>query len=99
MTVSVVLALAIHAHTTGECETARHHMAGLRRLVDMRGGLAAFRGFHGKILIEMLRYVGLDVSPLLDLTLSQMRYRSGTGQWSETFFLQRHYFGASDAIS
>ena len=55
MTVSVVLALVIHAHMMGDYESARHHLEGLRKIVDLRGGLGNFRGFHGKLLMEMLR--------------------------------------------
>ena len=55
MTVSVVLALAIHAQMMGDHTSAEHHMRGLRRIVDLRGGLANFEGYHGKLLLEILR--------------------------------------------
>lgn len=38
-TATVVLCLAFHAHIMGEHETAGHHMLGLRKIVDLNGGL------------------------------------------------------------
>ncbi|OTB11599.1 hypothetical protein K445DRAFT_321979 [Daldinia sp. EC12] len=52
-TAAVVLCLAFHAHITGEHETARHHLLGLRKIVDLKGGLIGLRNV--KIVIELLR--------------------------------------------
>ncbi|OAP60523.1 hypothetical protein AYL99_05525 [Fonsecaea erecta] len=52
-TIAVVLTLAISAFFMGEDETFRHHMVGLRKMVDLRGGIAAFTG--NKLLTEMFR--------------------------------------------
>jgi uncharacterized protein HemY len=52
-TVSAVLTLAISAHVMGEYETAQQHMKGLRKMVNLRGGIATFRST--KLLMEMLR--------------------------------------------
>ncbi|KAJ8098755.1 hypothetical protein POJ06DRAFT_141415 [Lipomyces tetrasporus] len=54
ITASVVLALAVHAHIMGEREAAEYHMAGLRKIVNLRGGVTTFRD-NGKLLIELLR--------------------------------------------
>jgi hypothetical protein len=54
-TLSVVLILAMSAHNTGEYETGKQHMEGLCKMVNLRGGLSAFRG--SKLLMLMLRYV------------------------------------------
>ncbi|KAI1465806.1 uncharacterized protein F4812DRAFT_466223 [Daldinia caldariorum] len=52
-TAAVVLCLAFHAHMTGERETARHHLLGLRKIVDLKGGLAGLGNV--KLVIELLR--------------------------------------------
>jgi hypothetical protein len=57
-TISVVLTLAITAHVKGEYETAKYHMEGIRKMVNMRGGLATFRSsgcFCKKLLLEIFR--------------------------------------------
>lgn len=43
-TISVVLKLADTAHFDGDYQTSKKHMEGLRKMVDMRGGLEVFRG-------------------------------------------------------
>jgi len=53
-TVMVVLILACHAHRLGQYSIAKNHMLGLRKLVDMRGGIAAFKT-RTKLLIEIFR--------------------------------------------
>jgi hypothetical protein len=52
-TISVVLKLASTAHFEGEYQAAKQHMEGLRQMVDLRGGLNAFKG--SKLLMEMAR--------------------------------------------
>ncbi|KAF3056652.1 hypothetical protein GL218_06462 [Daldinia childiae] len=52
-TMSVVLKLASVAHFDGDYETSRQHMEGLRKMVDLRGGLDIFKGTP--LLLEMLR--------------------------------------------
>ncbi|RDW57388.1 hypothetical protein BP5796_12838 [Coleophoma crateriformis] len=52
-TMGVVLKLAGAAHFDGDYATAKHHMEGLRRMVDLRGGLDVFQGKY--LLAEMLR--------------------------------------------
>lgn len=42
-TTSVVVKLASAAHFNGNHEAARKHMEGLRKMVDLRGGLGIFR--------------------------------------------------------
>ncbi|KAK4936665.1 hypothetical protein LTR10_022517 [Elasticomyces elasticus] len=42
-TIAVVLTLALSALFMGEGETFNHHMVGLRKMVNLRGGMAAFR--------------------------------------------------------
>src|ERR1700761_6989466 len=43
-TIAVVLTLALSAFFMGQDETFKHHMVGLRKMVSLRGGVAAFRG-------------------------------------------------------
>ncbi|RYP02083.1 hypothetical protein DL764_005964 [Monosporascus ibericus] len=52
-TISVVLTLAAHAHFIGESESAKHHLQGLHKIVNLRGGVTAFKD-NAKLLIEML---------------------------------------------
>ncbi|KAI1452420.1 hypothetical protein F4805DRAFT_30156 [Annulohypoxylon moriforme] len=54
LTASVVLALAGHALLMNEYASARHHMEGLRKIIDLRGGISTFKG-SSKLLIEILR--------------------------------------------
>ncbi|KAK4948641.1 hypothetical protein LTR10_012645 [Elasticomyces elasticus] len=61
-TILVVLYLTLHAHFMVDCKTAKHHMSGLRKLVDMRGGLMAFN-YNTKMVIELLK---CDLSIALD---------------------------------
>ncbi|KAI2465474.1 hypothetical protein F4781DRAFT_424738 [Annulohypoxylon bovei var. microspora] len=53
-TASIVLCLAFHAHLTGDFHAARHHIAGLRRIVDLAGGLAALKD-NEKVIVDILR--------------------------------------------
>ncbi|UKZ48221.1 hypothetical protein TrVGV298_002457 [Trichoderma virens] len=53
-TILVVLALAGHAHMVNDSETAKKHIDGLRRIVDLRGGLSTF-SYHPKLSIELLK--------------------------------------------
>ncbi|KAI1646785.1 uncharacterized protein F4817DRAFT_123788 [Daldinia loculata] len=52
-TMSVVLKLASVAQFDGDYETSKQHMEGLRKMVDLRGGLDVFEGTP--LLLEMLR--------------------------------------------
>ena len=52
-TMGVVLKLASTAHFDGDYKASRQHMEGLRRMVDLRGGLNVFKG--RSFLTEMLR--------------------------------------------
>jgi hypothetical protein len=52
-TMGVVLKLASVAHFDGDYKASRQHMEGLRRMVDLRGGLDVFKGRI--FLSEMLR--------------------------------------------
>ena len=53
-TVSAILALAAHAHFVGNFESAKHHLGGLRKIVNLRGGIATFKD-NAKLLVEILR--------------------------------------------
>ena len=53
-TISVVLKLASAAHFNGDVEVSRHHVQGLRRMVDLRGGLGVFQE-NPKLLVELWR--------------------------------------------
>ncbi|KAI0135839.1 hypothetical protein F4814DRAFT_38297 [Daldinia grandis] len=52
-TMSVVLKLASVAHFDGDYKASKQHMEGLRKMVDLRGGLDVFKGTS--LLLEMLR--------------------------------------------
>lgn len=52
-TMGVVLKLAGSAHFNGDYQTSKHHMDGLKRIVDLRGGLDVFKGTQ--LYQEMLR--------------------------------------------
>ncbi|OTB07723.1 hypothetical protein M426DRAFT_266956 [Hypoxylon sp. CI-4A] len=52
-TMSIVLKLASVAHFDGDYQTSRHHMEGLRKIVDLRGGLGVFGGTM--LLVEMMK--------------------------------------------
>jgi hypothetical protein len=52
-TMGVVLKLAGVAHFDGDHNASKHHMEGLRKMVDLRGGLETFIGRI--FLTEMLR--------------------------------------------
>ena len=53
-TVSVVLGLAGHAFWTGDSRSATNHLEGMRKIVNLRGGLNTFRD-NEKLLVEILR--------------------------------------------
>lgn len=52
-TISVVVILAMSAHNMGEYEAGRQHMEVLRKMINLRGGLATFKGT--KLLMLILR--------------------------------------------
>lgn len=54
-TMNVVLKLASATHFNGDYMSSKQHMDGLRKMVDLRGGLDAFQG--NELLVEMLRRV------------------------------------------
>lgn len=54
-TISVVLKLASTAHFDGDYHASTRHMEGLRKMVDLRGGLDVFKG--NRLLAEMWRYM------------------------------------------
>lgn len=61
-TLIVVMILAMAALLTGQEETARSHMAGIKRIMEIRGGFASFVE-NPKLLIEVLRCdIGLTLS-------------------------------------
>jgi hypothetical protein len=52
-TIGAVLKLATAVHFIGDHQASKQHMEGLRKMVDLRGGLDVFKGKH--LLVEMLR--------------------------------------------
>lgn len=52
-TMGVVLKLASAAYFDGEYQVSKQHMDGIRRMVDLRGGLDSFKGKH--LFVEILR--------------------------------------------
>ncbi|KAI0890467.1 uncharacterized protein GGS22DRAFT_13939 [Annulohypoxylon maeteangense] len=53
-TAAIVLCLAFHAHLTGDYYAARHHINGLRRIVDLSGGFGVLK-HNAKAIVEVLR--------------------------------------------
>lgn len=53
-TLMVILTLASHSIRLGHHDTASGHMQGTRKIVDLRGGVAGFKG-NSKLLIEIFR--------------------------------------------
>ena len=52
-TIGTVLKLAGAAHFDGDYQVAKHHMDGLRRMMDLRGGLDVFR--DTELFVEAVR--------------------------------------------
>jgi hypothetical protein len=52
-TLSVVAKMVNTAHFMGDSCAAKQHMQGLRRMVDLRGGLDVFKGTN--MLVQMVR--------------------------------------------
>lgn len=65
-TIAVVVKLASTAHFEGDYAAGRKHMEGLRRMVDLRGGVDALQ--ENWIIVELIRYV-LFAEVLLILSL------------------------------
>jgi hypothetical protein len=61
-TMGAILKLATAALFEGDGDVARGHMRGLRKMIDLRGGLGAFRD-NPKLLVEIWRYVFRRVIP------------------------------------
>jgi hypothetical protein len=55
-TMASVMGLAGQAYMMGDVKTARNHLEGLYRIVELRGGIEIFQG-NPKLLVEILRYV------------------------------------------
>ena len=53
-TILVVMYLAAHAHLTNDYDSAKHHIEGLRKIIDLRGGLSTF-SYHPKLVMELLK--------------------------------------------
>lgn len=58
-TLMAVWTLAMHSVFVGEYRTARQHISGLRKMIELRGGLDNLRG-NTKLIIEILKYVNLS---------------------------------------
>ncbi|KAI1407370.1 hypothetical protein F5Y13DRAFT_195433 [Hypoxylon sp. FL1857] len=54
LTASVVLALAGHALLVNEYAAAKHHLEGLQKIINLRGGMATFKD-RAKLIIEIIR--------------------------------------------
>jgi hypothetical protein len=53
-TVQLVLSLALHASMHGDFEEVNYHLMGLRRIVELRGGIDSFRAWP-RLMLEILR--------------------------------------------
>jgi hypothetical protein len=58
-TIFVIITLAVHARVAGEHEFANHHLVGLRKIVNLRGGTATFKD-NPSMLIAIFRYTSCD---------------------------------------
>lgn len=52
-TIFAVVNLATHARLSGEDKSAEHHMEGIRKIIDLRGGLENVT--QPKLLLELVR--------------------------------------------
>jgi hypothetical protein len=59
-TVAAIMGIAGYAHITCDSKSAKHHMDGLSKIVNLRGGMISFKN-HAKLLVEILRYDSLVV--------------------------------------
>ncbi|KAH7313948.1 hypothetical protein B0I35DRAFT_436154 [Stachybotrys elegans] len=53
-TATVVMTLAAHAHFIGDPASANHHLLGLQKIVQLRGGITSFSD-NTKLAVELLR--------------------------------------------
>lgn len=53
-TILVILYLTTHAHLVGDITAARHHLQGLRKLTEFKGGIYAFR-YNPKLILELVK--------------------------------------------
>ncbi|GAB1205803.1 hypothetical protein APSETT445_004482 [Aspergillus pseudonomiae] len=53
-TIMVVLFLITHAHVKEDLDSAKHHLRGLRKIVDLRGGMANLT-YDGNLKTEIYR--------------------------------------------
>jgi hypothetical protein len=54
-TTATIMALTCHAILTKDFKSALNHVEGLKRIVNLRGGITSFRS-NAKLLIDILRY-------------------------------------------
>lgn len=62
-TMMVIMVLAIHSTLTGQYDTAVNHLKGVRKIVDLRGGVAGLRS-NTKLLLEIFRSV-IFIDPMI----------------------------------
>lgn len=55
-TSATIMALVGYARLTGDDQSARNHLEGLFKIVNLRGGVSSFKN-SAKLLVEILRYV------------------------------------------
>lgn len=61
-TIATILALAAHAHFVGDFKSAEYHLGGLRKIVNLKGGVTTFND-NAKLLVEILRCdVGMSLN-------------------------------------
>lgn len=54
-TIMIVVIFANHARMVGDYRFAKHHTEGLRKILDLRGGMSTFGESNKKLLLEILR--------------------------------------------
>lgn len=53
-TATTIMTLVCYARLTGDDKSARHHLEGLYKIVNLRGGVSSFKD-NSKLLVEILR--------------------------------------------
>jgi triacylglycerol esterase/lipase EstA (alpha/beta hydrolase family) len=69
-TINAILKLASAAQFDGSAEISKQHMQGLRKMIDLRGGISAL-GSNVKLLVEIWRYSPHNISPISHYVLTK----------------------------
>ncbi|KAI0967006.1 hypothetical protein F4678DRAFT_475465 [Xylaria arbuscula] len=87
-TLFVILCLAGHAFSAGDLELAVHHLQGIRRIIDLRGGLSSLRG-NQKLANEILR---CDLGVAIHSGSNPILFRGAASPHSYRMYPKLHVF-------